>query len=88
MNSDTLTAILFVAVVLVTVGITFWASRQNKGTADFYAGGRSFTGEQVDWMTYESTPRTFSRISQKVSPSLNRETRTWPSGISRTWAIS
>ncbi|HEU5038404.1 MAG TPA: cation acetate symporter [Nocardioides sp.] len=46
MSSDTLTAVLFVAVVLVTVGITFWASRQTKGAADFYAGGRGFTGFQ------------------------------------------
>ena len=37
---------LFVVVVLITVGITFWASRTNKGTADFYAGGRSFSGAQ------------------------------------------
>jgi len=35
----------------------------------------SFTGEQVGWMMYESTPRTFSRSSQNVSPSLNRDTR-------------
>ena len=46
MSSDTLTAILFIAVVLVTVGITFWASRQTSGTTDFYAGGRSFSGFQ------------------------------------------
>lgn len=46
MSSDTLTGILFVAVVLITVGITFWASRQTKGAADFYAGGRGFTGFQ------------------------------------------
>ena len=46
MSSDTLTAVLFIAVVLVTVGITFWASRQTKGAADFYAGGRSFSGFQ------------------------------------------
>ena len=46
MSSDTLTAILFLAVVAVTVGITFWASRQNAGTADFYAGGRQFSGFQ------------------------------------------
>ena len=48
----------------------------------------SFTGEQVGWMMYVSTPRTFSRISQNVSPSLNLDTRHWPSGISRTCAIS
>jgi cation/acetate symporter len=32
--------------VLLTVGITFWASRQGSGTTDFYAGGRSFSGFQ------------------------------------------
>lgn len=46
MSSDTITMILFLAVVAVTVGITFWASRQTKGAADFYAGGRGFTGFQ------------------------------------------
>ena len=46
MSSDTLTAILFVAVVLVTVGITFWAGRQTHGATDYYAGGRSFSGFQ------------------------------------------
>lgn len=46
MSSDTLTMILFLAVVAVTVAITFWASRQTKGAADFYAGGRGFTGFQ------------------------------------------
>jgi cation/acetate symporter len=46
MSSDTLTAILFIAVVLVTIAITFWASRQNAGATDFYAGGRSFSGFQ------------------------------------------
>jgi cation/acetate symporter len=46
MSSHTLTTILFIAVVLVTVAITFWASRQTAGTTDFYAGGRSFSGFQ------------------------------------------
>jgi len=46
MSSQTLTTILFLAVVALTVGITFWASRQSSGTADFYAGGRNFTGVQ------------------------------------------
>ena len=46
MSSDTLTALLFVVVILITVGITFWASRQTEGTANFYAGGRSFSGFQ------------------------------------------
>jgi cation/acetate symporter len=46
MSSQTLTTILFVAVVLLTVGITFWASRQTSGTTDYYAGGRSFSGFQ------------------------------------------
>ena len=46
MSSQVLTASLFIAVVLLTVGITFWASRQNSGTTDFYAGGRNFSGFQ------------------------------------------
>ena len=41
-----LTIALFLAVVAVTLGITFWASRQNKTAADYYAGGRSFSGFQ------------------------------------------
>ena len=46
MNTQVLTSTLFILVVLVTVGITFWASRQTKGAADFYAGGRGFSGFQ------------------------------------------
>jgi cation/acetate symporter len=41
-----LTISLFCAVVAVTLYITWWASRQNKTAADYYAGGRSFTGAQ------------------------------------------
>jgi cation/acetate symporter len=46
MNDQVLTTVLFLAVVALTVGITFWASRQTSGTNDFYAGGRSFSGVQ------------------------------------------
>jgi cation/acetate symporter len=46
MSSHTLSAVLFIAVVLVTIAITFWASRGTSGTTDYYAGGRSFTGFQ------------------------------------------
>lgn len=42
----TLTVTLFVAFVAVTLYITLRASRQNKSAADFYAGGRSFSGLQ------------------------------------------
>ena len=41
-----LTIGLFLVVVAITLGITFWASRQHKTAADYYAGGRSFTGFQ------------------------------------------
>ncbi|WP_433164846.1 solute symporter family protein [Kribbella sp. CA-247076] len=41
-----LTISLFSAVVAVTLYITWWASRQNKSAADYYAGGRSFSGAQ------------------------------------------
>ena len=41
-----LTITLFLAVVAVTLGITFWASRQSKTAAQYYAAGRSFSGFQ------------------------------------------
>src|SRR6266508_3180726 len=41
-----LTITLFLVFVLITLGITIWASRQTRGATDFYAGGRSFSGFQ------------------------------------------
>jgi cation/acetate symporter len=46
MNDQVLTTVLFLSVVALTIGITFWASRQTKTAADFYSGGRSFSGFQ------------------------------------------
>ncbi len=46
MSTQALTSTLFILVVAITIGITVWASRQNSGTADFYAGGRQFSGFQ------------------------------------------
>ncbi|MFJ3404335.1 cation acetate symporter [Promicromonospora sp. NPDC090134] len=37
---------IFAAFVLVTLVVVFRVSRQNKSAADFYAGGRNFTGTQ------------------------------------------
>src|SRR5215212_3115774 len=45
-DHQVLTGSLFVLVVLITVAITFWASRHTKTAADYYAGGRSFSGFQ------------------------------------------
>ncbi|MDQ6649124.1 MAG: cation acetate symporter [Actinomycetota bacterium] len=45
-SQRTLTIGLFIAFVVATLAITLWASRQNRSAADFYAGGRSFTGVQ------------------------------------------
>jgi len=41
-----LTIVLFLIFVLITLGITVWASRQTRNATDFYAGGRSFSGFQ------------------------------------------
>src|SRR5215216_5574028 len=41
-----ITITLFVIFVLITLGITVWASRQTRNATDFYAGGRSFSGFQ------------------------------------------
>ena len=46
MDDQALTTVLFLAVVAVTIGITIWASRQTSGAADYYAGGRNFSGVQ------------------------------------------
>ncbi|TCO47643.1 cation/acetate symporter [Kribbella antiqua] len=45
-GNQALTISLFTAVVAVTLYITWWASRQNRTAADYYAGGRSFSGAQ------------------------------------------
>jgi cation/acetate symporter len=45
-GNRTLTIGLFLVVVAITLYITFWASRQSKTAADYYAGGRSFSGFQ------------------------------------------
>ncbi|MBA9004951.1 solute symporter family protein [Thermomonospora cellulosilytica] len=37
---------LFLAFVLITLGITVWARLNTRGAEDFFAGGRSFTGPQ------------------------------------------
>src|SRR5215813_1102083 len=42
----TITVSLFVVFVLITLGITAWASRQTRNATDFYAGGRSFSSFQ------------------------------------------
>jgi cation/acetate symporter len=45
-DHQTFTAVLFGAIVLLTIGVTVWASRSTSGAADYYAGGRSFSGFQ------------------------------------------
>ncbi|MFZ0142061.1 MAG: cation acetate symporter, partial [Aeromicrobium sp.] len=45
-GTQNLTGGLFIAVVALTIAITFWASRQTKTASDYYAGGRSFSGFQ------------------------------------------
>src|SRR5438093_9809899 len=46
MNQETQVLLMFGLIVLVTLGITFWASRRNKTTTDFYAAGRQISGLQ------------------------------------------
>ena len=45
-NKQLFTSILFGAIVLATIAVTVWASRQTKGAADYFAGGRGFSGFQ------------------------------------------
>src|SRR3954447_6783797 len=46
MSHETLAIILFLIFVAATLYLTFRASRQTTTAADFYAGGRSFSGLQ------------------------------------------
>jgi len=48
----------------------------------------SFTGGHVGWMMKTSTPRTLSRISTLISPSLNLFTSADPRGMQRYAQIS
>ena len=45
-GQQALTTVLFLTFVAATLVITLWASRHTKTAADFYAGGRSFSGVQ------------------------------------------
>ncbi|HEU5155529.1 MAG TPA: cation acetate symporter [Streptosporangiaceae bacterium] len=42
----TISVLLFAVFVAITLYITLWASRHTKTAADFYAGGRQFSGMQ------------------------------------------
>ncbi len=46
MSRDTQTLLLFLIIVSITLGITYWASRRTRTTSDFYAAGRQITGVQ------------------------------------------
>ena len=45
-NNPVLNMSIFLVFVLITMIIVIRASRQSKTAADYYAGGRSFTGGQ------------------------------------------
>ncbi|KQU65385.1 cation acetate symporter [Phycicoccus sp. Root101] len=45
-GSPTLNITIFGIFVLITLGIVIRASKNNRSAADFYAGGRAFTGRQ------------------------------------------
>jgi cation/acetate symporter len=45
-GSPTLNITIFGVFVLITLGIVIRASKNNRSAADFYAGGRAFTGRQ------------------------------------------
>nr|PZN46505.1 MAG: cation acetate symporter [Actinomycetota bacterium] len=46
MNQQALSIVLFLLFVAATLGVTYWASKHTRTAADFYAGGRSFSGVQ------------------------------------------
>jgi len=40
---------MFLAFIVITLGITYWASRRTGTTTEFYSAGRSITGFQNGW---------------------------------------
>ena len=47
--SQWLTFAVFSSIILLTMSITWWASKRVKSTADFYAAGNSISGLQNGW---------------------------------------
>ncbi|MEN9953737.1 MAG: hypothetical protein RL028_339, partial [Actinomycetota bacterium] len=45
-DHTTLSSAMFIGFVVITLGVVFWASRQNKQATDFYNGGGNFSGFQ------------------------------------------
>ncbi|HEV8191631.1 MAG TPA: cation acetate symporter [Ktedonobacterales bacterium] len=45
-QKETTTLFMFLVIVAITLGITFWASRRTRTTTDFYAAGRQISGAQ------------------------------------------
>src|SRR5687768_7418270 len=41
--------VMFLVFIVITLGITYWASRRTATTAEFYSAGRSITGFQNGW---------------------------------------
>jgi cation/acetate symporter len=41
-----ITIVMFVAILLISLGITAWAARRTRTTVDFYAAGRGLTAAQ------------------------------------------
>ncbi len=46
MDRQTTTLIMFVVIVAITLGITYWASKRNRTAKDSYAAGRQISGAQ------------------------------------------
>ena len=36
--------VMFLSFIVITLGITYWASRRTGTTTDFYSAGRTITG--------------------------------------------
>jgi cation/acetate symporter len=45
-DKEVQTLVMFGIIVLITLGITFWAARRNRTTTEFYAAGRKISGVQ------------------------------------------
>ena len=94
-GNPTINISIFGAFVLITLFITFRASRTNKSAADYYAAGRNISGTRTAWPSRATTSRPRrSWASPAPSPSTattasSTRSASWSRGWSRCcWSPS
>ena len=73
MSDRAISIIFFVLIIALTLGITAWASRQNKSTSDHYVAGAGIKGWQNglaisgDYLSAASSLALSTRLSHPLA---------------------